>query len=66
MSQLACQVDWDQRVAALARCEGLLAGSASHHKSFPELLRSLLRDAISLQIADRWAATLRRSPLVEH
>ncbi len=50
----AAQVNWDRRVAALARCAGLVAGGAAKFNALPDLLRRLMRDALSLQIADRW------------
>lgn len=50
---LTWQVNWDKRVAALARCEGLIAGGAAAFDTLPDLLRRLLRDPLSLQIADR-------------
>lgn len=52
----AAQVNWDRRVAALARCAGLVAGGAAGFNALPDLLRRLMRDALSLQIADRWIA----------
>lgn len=47
------QVNWDRRVGVLARCEGVVAGGATAFGSFTDLFRALLRDLISLQIADR-------------
>lgn len=46
-------MNWDRRVSALARCEALVTGGAAGHSSFTDLFRSLLRDLVSLQIADR-------------
>lgn len=47
------QVDWDRRVQALADCEALAVGNAASFGAFTDIFRSLLRDLISLQIADR-------------
>lgn len=40
---------------ALAECEALVVGSAAEFGAFIDLFRALLRDLISVQIADRSA-----------
>lgn len=55
------QVNWDRRVQALAQCEALVTGNAASFEAFTDLFRALLRDLISLQIADRCAAVGCRS-----
>ncbi len=48
--------DWEKRVGALLRLEGLIKGGAAAHESFAEMLRPL-KDALAVQVG--WAAFLR-------
>jgi hypothetical protein len=47
------QIDWQKRIEALNRLESLVAGGAANWQNFADLLRSQLRDVLSLQISDR-------------
>lgn len=55
------QVDWQKRIEALARCEGIVLGGGAQWGNFVEVLRNQLRDLLSLQIGDRCAL----QPLVD-
>ena len=45
---------------ALAECEALVVGSAAEFGAFTDIFRALLRDVISVQIADRSADCCKR------
>ena len=48
-------MDWQKRIEALARCEGIVLGGGAQWGNFAEVLRNQLRDLLSLQIGDRCA-----------
>lgn len=57
---LAATGDWDKRVAAMLRLEGLLKGGAGGYEAFAEMLRPL-RDPLTVQLSDRRSAVSRQA-----
>ena len=52
MRGLDAQVDWDKRIEALLRLEGLIKGGAAQLDGFADALK-LMRDPLTAQINDR-------------
>jgi CLIP-associating protein 1/2 len=60
LAALAATQEWDVRMAALARLEGLVMGGAARVDGFQQALRSL-RDALLAQLSDRRSSVVKQA-----
>ncbi|GMH33117.1 hypothetical protein BSKO_00951 [Bryopsis sp. KO-2023] len=59
-TQLGLSVDWDKRITALIRLEGIFLGGASSFESCQEYIK-MLKDPLTAQINDRRSAVSRQA-----
>lgn len=57
-ADLGPAVDWQKRIAAMERINGLLAGGAAEFSAAFDASLRLLRDPLTRQVIDRCAASL--------
>ena len=55
-SDLGPAVDWQKRIAAMERINGLLAGGAADYRTAFDAALRMLRDSLTRQIVDRCGA----------
>ena len=60
LASLAATQEWDVRMAALARLEGLVMGGAARVEGFQAALRAL-RDALTAQLSDRRSSVVKQA-----